>query len=140
MRIGQDVATAAQAAGMGVRQVFTAARTGTALALPLAGTDPEEPSATGIIKRAEYLRLLALGCTPSLAAQILLDGTGKASHWRRRARRSRGPATPPGIVSGQTRPGTGARRHPRTTPDLHRPPGNRPVGHCGRGRGRITRP
>ncbi|GHE45394.1 hypothetical protein CP980_34140 [Streptomyces vinaceus] len=83
LRNGQDVATAAQAAGLGVRQVFTAARTDTGLALLVAGADPADPGATRVIKRAEYLRLLTLGCTPSLAAQILLDGTGKASHWRR---------------------------------------------------------
>ncbi|WP_369780159.1 hypothetical protein [Streptomyces sp. R33] len=83
LRNGQDVPTAAQAAGLEVREVFTAARTDTALALLLAGTDPDEVGATGITDRAEYLRLLALGCTPSLAAQILFDGAGKASHWRR---------------------------------------------------------
>ncbi|MFF4104358.1 hypothetical protein [Streptomyces sp. NPDC001903] len=63
--------------------MFTAARTDTALVLLLAGTDPDEVGATGITERAEYLRLLALGCTPSLAAQILFGGAGKASHWRR---------------------------------------------------------
>ncbi|KPI34134.1 hypothetical protein OV450_6045 [Actinobacteria bacterium OV450] len=82
LRNGQDVATAAQAAGLDVRTVFTAARTDTALALLLAGSDPDELGAAGLIQRAEYLRLLALGCTPSLAAQILFDGAGKASHWR----------------------------------------------------------
>ncbi|MFE2554176.1 hypothetical protein ACFXGI_37555 [Streptomyces sp. NPDC059355] len=82
LRNGQDVATAAQAAGLGVRVVFTAARTDTALALLLAGTDPDGIGAASITERAEYLRLLALGCTPSLAAQILFDGAGKASHWR----------------------------------------------------------
>ncbi|KPI25361.1 hypothetical protein OV450_7350 [Actinobacteria bacterium OV450] len=50
--------------------------------LLLAGTDPDELGAAGLIQRAEYLRLLALGCTPSLAAQILFDGAGKACHWR----------------------------------------------------------
>lgn len=65
-----------------MREVFTAARTDTALALLLAGTDPDEVGAAGITERAEYLRLLALGCTPGLASQILFDGAGKASHWR----------------------------------------------------------
>ncbi|MEV7443951.1 hypothetical protein AB0O22_22965 [Streptomyces sp. NPDC091204] len=82
LRNGQDVATAAQAAGVGVREVFTAARIDTDLALLLAGTDPGELGAAGIVERAEYLRLLALGCTPSLSAQILFDGAGKAGGWR----------------------------------------------------------
>ncbi|MCX4546447.1 hypothetical protein [Streptomyces sp. NBC_01565] len=83
LRNGADVAAAAREAGLNVRQVFTAARTDTALALALAGTDPDELGAAGIIARADYLRLLALGCTPSLAAQILFDGAGTAGHWRR---------------------------------------------------------
>ncbi|MEV6583682.1 hypothetical protein AB0M92_36715 [Streptomyces sp. NPDC051582] len=82
LRNGQDVAAAAQAAGLDARTVSTAARADTALALLLAGTDPDELGAAGLIQRAEYLRLPALGCTPSLAAQILLDGAAKASHWR----------------------------------------------------------
>ncbi|KPI06581.1 hypothetical protein OV450_3693 [Actinobacteria bacterium OV450] len=82
LRNGQDVATAALAAGLDARTVFTAARTDTALALLLAGTDPDELGAAGVIERAEYLRLRALACTPSLAAQILFDGARKASHWR----------------------------------------------------------
>ncbi|WP_159047292.1 hypothetical protein [Streptomyces sp. XY332] len=63
--------------------MFTAARTDTALALLQAGTDPDEVGATGITDRAEYLKLPALGCTPSLAAQILFGGAGKARHRRR---------------------------------------------------------
>ncbi|MFE2850227.1 hypothetical protein ACFXJO_03740 [Streptomyces lavendulae] len=82
LRNGQDLSTAAQAAGLEIRQVHTAARTDTALTLLLAGTDPEEAGAGGITERAEYLRLLALGCTPGLASQILFDGAGKVSHWR----------------------------------------------------------
>ncbi|MGW4689682.1 hypothetical protein ACWEPM_32985 [Streptomyces sp. NPDC004244] len=65
-----------------MRQVFTAARTDTDLTLLLAGTDPDGPGAAGVTARADYLRLLALGRTPSLAAQVLLDGAGQASHWR----------------------------------------------------------
>ncbi|KPI33709.1 hypothetical protein OV450_6417 [Actinobacteria bacterium OV450] len=82
LRNGQAVAAAAQVAGLDVRAVFTAARTDTALAFLLAGTDPDDLGAAGVIERAEYLRLLALGCTPSLAAQILFDGAGKAGRWR----------------------------------------------------------
>ncbi|MEV6584116.1 hypothetical protein AB0M92_39010 [Streptomyces sp. NPDC051582] len=117
LRNGQDVATAAEAAGVGVRQVFTAARTDTALALLLAGTDPDDPGATGIIKRAEYLRLLALGCTPSLAAQILLDGTGKASGWRREDPAFAQACDAAGnLASGQPAPA----RAPRFTPERRR--------------------
>lgn len=49
LRNGQDVAAAAQAAGLDARAVFTAARTDTALALLLAGTDPDELGAAGLI-------------------------------------------------------------------------------------------
>ncbi|WP_369776514.1 hypothetical protein [Streptomyces sp. R33] len=83
LRNGQDLPTAARAAGLEGREVFTAARTDTALALLQAGTDPDEVGATGITERTEYLRLLALGCPLSLAAQILFGGAGKARHWRR---------------------------------------------------------
>lgn len=85
LRNGRDVAAAAQATGVEVKNVFTAARTDTALALALAGTDPDEMGAAGVVARADYLRLLALGATPSLAAQILFDGAGTAGHWRQKS-------------------------------------------------------
>ncbi|MET9694364.1 hypothetical protein ABZY81_39125 [Streptomyces sp. NPDC006514] len=67
---------------MPVREVFRAARTDTGLALALAGADPQSAEAGGIVGRADYLRLLALGASPSLASQILFDGSGQANTWR----------------------------------------------------------
>ncbi|MFJ4320580.1 hypothetical protein ACIP46_35645 [Streptomyces lavendulae] len=82
LRTGQDLSDAAQLTGIAIRAVFTAARTDTALTLALAGVDPDEQGAAGITSRADYLRLLALGCTPTLASQILFDGAGQAGKWR----------------------------------------------------------
>lgn len=62
--------------------MFTATRTDTTLALALAGTAPDQMGAAGVVARADYLRLLALGATPGLAAQILFDGAGTAGHRR----------------------------------------------------------
>ncbi|MFJ3205678.1 hypothetical protein [Streptomyces sp. NPDC086989] len=100
-----------------MREVFTAARTDTALALLLAGTDPEELGAAGIIERAEYVRLLALGCTPSLAAQILFEGAGKAGGWR-----SEDPAFARACdAAGELGAGRSApARSPRFTPERRR--------------------
>ncbi|WP_328623168.1 hypothetical protein [Streptomyces sp. NBC_00354] len=62
---------------MPVREVFRAARTdaGLALALALAGVDPDGIETVGIVGRADYLRLRALGASPSLASQILFADT-----------------------------------------------------------------
>ncbi|MCX4633103.1 hypothetical protein [Streptomyces sp. NBC_01443] len=62
--------------------MFRAARTDTGLALALAGLDSDGAEAVGIVGRADYLRLLALGVSPSLASQILFDGSGQANTWR----------------------------------------------------------
>ncbi|MCX4633480.1 hypothetical protein [Streptomyces sp. NBC_01443] len=65
-----------------ILEVFRAARTDTGLALALAGVDPDGAEAVGVVGRADYLRLLALGASPSLASQILFDGSGQANTWR----------------------------------------------------------
>ncbi|MEU3909088.1 hypothetical protein AB0F20_35715 [Streptomyces goshikiensis] len=72
----------AEELGVSVRAVLRAARTDTGLALALAGVDPEGADAVGVIGRADYLRLLALGASPSLASQILFDGSGQSNTWR----------------------------------------------------------
>ncbi|MFE2146870.1 hypothetical protein ACFXA3_34975, partial [Streptomyces sp. NPDC059456] len=67
--------------------------------------------------RAEYLRLLALGCTPSLAAQFLFDVAGKTSHWRQiDPAFARACDTAKELGAGQPAP-AGA---PRFTPERHR--------------------
>ncbi len=68
--------------GVAVRGVLRAARTDTGLVLALAGVDPDSGEAVGIVGRAGYLRLPALGASPSLASQILFDGAGQANSWR----------------------------------------------------------
>ncbi|WP_371681016.1 hypothetical protein [Streptomyces sp. NBC_01276] len=82
LRTGQSVQAVAEELGVVVREVLRGARTDTALALALAGVDPDSAEAVGIAGRADYLRLLALGTSPSLASQILFDGAGQASTWR----------------------------------------------------------
>ncbi|MEE1810080.1 hypothetical protein [Streptomyces sp. BE133] len=62
--------------------MYVAARTDTDLTLALAGCDPFADEAYGDTQRAEYLRLLALGCSPTLASRILFDGTARAVKWR----------------------------------------------------------
>ncbi|WP_168724465.1 hypothetical protein [Streptomyces sp. A1547] len=47
---------------MPVREVFRG------LALALAGVDPDSAEAVGIVGHADYLRLLAMGASPSLAS------------------------------------------------------------------------
>nr|WSW49752.1 hypothetical protein OG296_42825 [Streptomyces sp. NBC_01001] len=82
LRTGEAVQTVAEDLGVPVREVFRAARSDTGLALALAGVDPDGIEMVGIVGRADYLRLLALGASPSLASQILFDGAGQANTWR----------------------------------------------------------
>ncbi|WP_406511210.1 hypothetical protein OG851_01235 [Streptomyces sp. NBC_00161] len=82
LRTGEAVQAAAEELGVPVREVFRAARTDAGLALALAGVDPDSVEAVGIVGRADYLRLLALGASASLASQILFDGGGQANTWR----------------------------------------------------------
>ncbi|THA28108.1 hypothetical protein [Streptomyces sp. A1547] len=82
LRTGEAVQAVAEDLGVPVREVFRAARTDTRLPLALAGVDPDSAETVGIIGRADYIRLLALGASPSLASQILFDGAGQANTWR----------------------------------------------------------
>ncbi|WP_030304028.1 hypothetical protein [Streptomyces katrae] len=82
LRTGEAVQAVAEELGVPVREVFRAARTDMGLALALAGVDPDGIEAVGVVGRADYLRLLALGASPSLASQILFDGSAQANTWR----------------------------------------------------------
>ncbi|MGW2987540.1 hypothetical protein [Streptomyces goshikiensis] len=82
LRTGESVQTVAEELAVAVPVVLRAARTDTRLALALAGVDPVGADAVGIIGRAEYLRLMALGASPSLASQNLFEDSGQANTWR----------------------------------------------------------
>lgn len=82
LRTGEDAFDVADDLGLPIRSVYITARTNTDLALALAGKDPHAYEAEGDIGRAEYLRLLALGCSPTLADRILFDGAARATKWR----------------------------------------------------------
>ncbi|MFI8280969.1 hypothetical protein ACIGBH_40095 [Streptomyces sp. NPDC085929] len=80
LRTCEGVQAVAEDLGVGVREVFRAARTDTGLALALAGVDPDVAEAVGIVGRADYLRLLALGASPSLAFQVLFERGRAGQH------------------------------------------------------------
>ncbi|WP_369383218.1 hypothetical protein [Streptomyces sp. cg36] len=82
LRSGEDQADAADALGLGPRAVYAAARTDTSLLLALGGNDPYAMGAAGMAARAEYLRLLALGLTPTVAENVLFDGTARVGGCR----------------------------------------------------------
>ncbi len=82
LRTGLKPHEVADRLGLSVRSLYWAARQHDRLALALAGRDPDAHGARGDIARADYVRLLALGCSPTLAAHILTDGTNQPQRWR----------------------------------------------------------
>ncbi|MGW4788594.1 hypothetical protein [Streptomyces sp. NPDC004230] len=80
LRTGQAVDEAVAALSLDLSAVWATARTSTRLTIALAGRDPDAVDERSRIARADYLRLLALGVTPSRAELIL--GAGHAGGWR----------------------------------------------------------
>ncbi|WP_158713540.1 hypothetical protein [Streptomyces sp. NRRL F-525] len=80
LRHGRAPDEAARGLGLDLSDVWIAARTDLRLTVALAGRDPNAAEETGRIARADYLRLLALGVTPSRAELIL--GAGEPGDWR----------------------------------------------------------
>ena len=80
LRHGQALEDAATHLRMDLAAVWATARTHTGLTIALAGRDPQAAEEAGRIARAEYLRLLALGLSPSRAELIM--GAGHPGGWR----------------------------------------------------------
>ncbi|MGW2550057.1 hypothetical protein [Streptomyces sp. NPDC001635] len=80
LRTGQALDDAAAALRLDLSAVWATARTNTRLTIALAGRDPDAADERARIARADYLRLLALGMTPSRAELIL--GSGHPGGWR----------------------------------------------------------
>ncbi|MEU4090631.1 hypothetical protein, partial [Streptomyces aureus] len=81
LRHGQDLDAAAEGLGIALSGVWARARTDTQLAIALAGRDPDGSEEKSRIAHADFLRLLALGVTPSRAELIV--GVSSTSGWRR---------------------------------------------------------
>ncbi|MFD5589635.1 hypothetical protein ACFWII_38330 [Streptomyces sp. NPDC127063] len=77
---GQDLDDAAAVLRIELSSVWARARTDTRLTIALAGRDPDSLEERGRTRRAEYLRLLALGVSPSRAELIL--GVPGTDAWR----------------------------------------------------------
>lgn len=82
LRVGNTATHAAELIQARPADVYAAARTDTDLLLALAGHDPYAGTSQRRLDQADYIRLMALGLTPTEAARVLFHGDERVKDWR----------------------------------------------------------
>lgn len=81
LRAGDTATAAAQYAGVKPAAVYAQALHDPDFLLALAGHDPFAYEAPRLLQQADYIRLLAVGLTPTEAARVLFHGDGRVGKW-----------------------------------------------------------
>lgn len=82
LRLGNTATDAAAMADVKPAQLYAAARHDQDLLLALAGHDPYAYDASQTLEQADYIRLMALGLTPTQASRVLFHGDERVKSWR----------------------------------------------------------
>jgi hypothetical protein len=84
LRVGSTATEAAELIDAKPATLYATARTSTDLLLALAGHDPYAYDADQILQQADYIRLMAMGFTPTQAARVLFHGDERIKGWRQK--------------------------------------------------------